>query len=94
MEYIYWYVDKADITSLDEYFSTRVSKIMKTTVPIARSYKNIFTGKTDNSNKEQNKSYYIQKKEWKPNKGIYIECLADHTIEVKRIIKKILASDH
>ena len=79
--------------SLNEYFSSCVSKIMKTIVPIACSSKKKFIRKIEN-NDQENKIYKIQKKEWKANKGIFIECLANHAIEVKRIIKKILASEH
>ena len=40
------------------------------------------------------KKYQLQKKEGKPNKGIYIVTLLEYTVEAKRIIKKILASEY
>ena len=52
---------------------------MKEYIMITASIKNIFTSKSNNHNKKFN----IIEKKWTPNKGIYLNYLNKHALQVK-----------
>ena len=61
---------------------------MKKQVTVTASMKNIFIGKSNNDDTQ----FTVKEKKWTPNKGIYLDCLSEHTLQVKRIVKSILAN--
>ena len=85
--WLYHYIDRADSLALQYYFTEILKAKMKKEIQLACTVKHIFVGKLDNLEEKK-----IIKKNWNPNKGIYINILSQDLFEVKRIIKLILKS--
>ena len=84
--WLYRYVD-GDCRNLEEYFSIQLKAALKCKVEIACISKTVFTGQTNNNKHQLNKLYATKR-------GIYIECHAKESLQIKRVVKAILASPY
>lgn len=88
--WLYRYADQAHNNSLAECFNKRLTHVMKKPVEISCTSKNIFIRKSESSDKEKN--FNLNQKKQVPNKRMHLDRKTEIVLEVKRVIKKILAS--